>query len=561
MSEEGYIYLKKGVITIKQKKVQNYVFKIHSETLRKSSWNLSLPITNTNPDIISLASSQILRFISEINGKDTETQAKHLKREIKRLKALEQTTKTKKLISSLYTKLYNLQFQEDYLCLIIDRLSDYDRANKGFTVNGIKYRRFLGTTGGIKNSTIVYVSERVYPILYERLCCGRNMSKEFIPAKLEAYQALICSGSTPVSMPKGIIVVPDCITHFKEDIIYVDDSSSEEPIVSFKQQEDIELTESDGYGIIYPSLASRWAEELGLSHLSGANLRGLPWTKGMVFPMDVLSFAEKVAKNYYITDAWGTPRDVREAELIITTSMLKLWDSYSSWEDYYSNVLKYHYQIAIAKTAPEELDLYRTTNYQFLQNFILSDEEMEDLVRPTIQEIKEVLGLDYRKSLLFARGTKIDFEKIKENDYTKGLMIEPELINDPYVRDRLYAMIHKKIRQAKIGVLKLRSNFAIIGGDPYSLLQSAFALPVTGLLQAGECYHRHWSSLGVNEVCCFRAPMTSKYNIRKLRVNNSKEANEWYKYITTCMLLNSWDTTKEALNGADCDKLLCHLIQ
>lgn len=283
MSEEGYIYLKKGVITIKQKKVQNYVFKIHSETLRKSSWDLSLPITNTNPDIISLASSQILRFISEINGKDTEAQAKHLKREIKRLKALEQTTKTKKLISSLYTKLYNLQFQEDYLCLIIDRLSDYDRANKGFTVNGIKYRRFLGTTGGIKNSTIVYVSERIYPILYERLCCGRNMSKEFIPAKLEAYQALICSGSTPVSMPKGTIVVPDCIAHFKEDIIYVDDSTSEEPIVSFKQQEDIELTESDGYGIMYPSLASRWAEELGLSHLSGANLRGLPWTKGMVF--------------------------------------------------------------------------------------------------------------------------------------------------------------------------------------------------------------------------------------------------------------------------------------
>ena len=30
----------------------------------------------------------------------------------------------------------------------------------------------------------------------------------------------------------------------------------------------------------------------------------------------------------------------------------------------------------------------------------------------------------------------------------------------------------------------------------------------------------------------------------------------WYRYINTCMLLNSWDSTKEALNGADCDKTL-----
>lgn len=541
------------VITIKQKKVQKYVFKIHSEVLRKSSWNLTIPITNTNPDIISLSSSQALRFISELNNSDSDSEAKYIKKEIHRLKSIDQTTKTKKLIANLYTKLYKLQFQEDYLCLIIDRLSDYDRANKGFYVNGIKYKRFLGTTGGIKNSTIVYVSERLYPTLYERLCCGRNMSKEFIPAKLEAYQALICSGSTPVSMPKGIIVVPDCITKFKEDIIYIDDSLSEEPTVSFKPSEEIELTESDGYGIMYPSLSSRWAKELGLEHLSAANLRGLPWTKGMVFTIDVLAFASDIAHNYYITDAWGDKRDVREAELIITTSMLKLWDSYSSWEDYYFNVLKYHYQIAIAKTAPEELDLYRTTNYQFLQNYILTDEEIKELTKPTINEIKEVLGLDYRKSILFARGTKIDPYKIKENDYIKGLMIEPELINDPYVRDRLYAMIHKKIRQAKIGVLKIRSNFAIIGGDPYSLLQSIFNLKVTGLLKPGECYHSHWSSLGVKEICCFRAPMTSKYNVRKLKVSNTKEQAYWYKHITTCMLLNSWDTTKEALNGADCD--------
>ena len=549
------------MITIaKQKKCKRYLFKLHSERLRRSRWKLEYPLEEAlnTEDIISLSDSQILRFIDELNGDTSEAreeEASYIKKEIKRLKKSD-SSKKDTLIANLYKRFYNLQFVPDYMCLIIDKMSDYNRANKGFSINGIKYHRLLGTNGGIKNSTIVYVSERLYPQLYERLCCGRNLEQKFVPAKLEAYQALICSGSIPVSMPKGIIVVPDCITHFTEDIIRVDDSQSDEPIVEFLKDQEIELTESDGYGIMLPSLSYRWARELDEEEdfLSGCNLRGLPWTKGMVFTMDYLAFGESIAKNFYIKDAWGDMRDIRESELIITTSMLKLWDSYSSFEDYWSNVKKYHYQISIAKTAPARLDEYRSTNYQFLQNYHLTPEEVTELVRPTVEEIQEILGLDYRKSLLFLRGTNLTEDSyIDEEPYINALMIEPQMIHDPYIRDRIYNMIKKKIRQAKIGVLKVRGNFAIIGGDPYSLMQSIFGLPVTGLLHAGECWHKHWLDREVSEVCCFRAPMTSKYNVRKLKIVGTPDMTYWYRYINTCMLLNSWDSTKEALNGADCD--------
>lgn len=552
------------MITIaKQKKCKRYLFKLHSERLRRSRWKLEYPLEEAlnTEDIISLSDSQILRFIDELNGDTSEAreeEASYIKKEIKRLKKSD-SSKKDTLIANLYKRFYNLQFVPDYMCLIIDKMSDYNRANKGFSINGIKYHRLLGTNGGIKNSTIVYVSERLYPQLYERLCCGRNLEQKFVPAKLEAYQALICSGSIPVSMPKGIIVVPDCITHFTEDIIRVDDSQSDEPIVEFLKDQEIELTESDGYGIMLPSLSYRWARELDEEEdfLSGCNLRGLPWTKGMVFTMDYLAFGESIAKNFYIKDAWGDMRDIRESELIITTSMLKLWDSYSSFEDYWSNVEKYHYQISIAKTAPARLDEYRSTNYQFLQNYHLTPKEVTELVRPTVEEIQEILGLDYRKSLLFLRGTNLTEDSyIDEEPYINALMIEPQMIHDPYIRDRIYNMIKKKIRQAKIGVLKVRGNFAIIGGDPYSLMQSIFGLPVTGLLHAGECWHKHWLDRGVSEVCCFRAPMTSKYNVRKLKIVGTPDMTYWYRYINTCMLLNSWDSTKEALNGADCDKTL-----
>ena len=49
---------------------QKYIFKIHSERLRKERWRLSLPLEEArrNDEVISLADSQMLRWIDELNG-------------------------------------------------------------------------------------------------------------------------------------------------------------------------------------------------------------------------------------------------------------------------------------------------------------------------------------------------------------------------------------------------------------------------------------------------------------------------------------------------------------
>jgi len=89
-------------------------------------------------DIIAISDSQILRFIDELNCVNTDAKAKMLKNEIKRLRRMDVSQETKEHMKRLYKTLYETQFQEDYMCLIIDRDSDYDRANKGFSINGIK---------------------------------------------------------------------------------------------------------------------------------------------------------------------------------------------------------------------------------------------------------------------------------------------------------------------------------------------------------------------------------------------------------------------------------------
>ena len=231
---------------MEQKSCHKFIYKLSSKQLKKSNWKLKLPLKTAMRDypdcIVSLNDSQCLRFLDEINGRnDINESVRCIQKKIKDEKKKPKSRETKSLISQYYDTLYNLQFEKDYVCVIMANNKDYDRANKGFSIDYgivdgkeciVTYRRFLGTNGGIKNSTIVYVNEKVYPELKCRLDNGRDMSKELVPAKLEAYQALICSGSTPIPEPRGIIVVNDCITHFKEDVILINDESDGEPMMT-----------------------------------------------------------------------------------------------------------------------------------------------------------------------------------------------------------------------------------------------------------------------------------------------------------------------------------------
>lgn len=498
----------------------------------------------------------MLRWIDELNGvEDADIVAKQIKKSIKMLKKQPNSLQNRREIKRLYGELDKAQYKPDYMCLIVDSEKDYRRACRGFIINNIKYVRLLGTNGGVKNKTIVFVSERLSEALRERINNGRDESVALIPAKFEAYRALTCSGSIPVSMPKGILVVNDCETEFYEDVISLNDADGNEPTMEYVKNEKIILNESDGYGLMLPSLAERWSKELGLDYMvSGVNTR-FSWEKGMLFTFDFLEFADKVAHTRIVKDAWGYDVDISTVELILTTSMLKLWRCYDSVDHYLSQCDKNKYVFGIAKTCPKELESERDLNYQFIQSYNLDDNQINELIQPTIDDIKDILSGDYKKAILFLKGSYLNKENIDyaENDFAKALMIDKRMYNDSFVRRRIYQMIRKRINDAKIGVIRVRGNYSIVSGDPYSLCQSIFGLPVTGLLKKGEIYNRFWVDHNADKVVCFRAPMTCHNNIRLMSIANRDEVNYWYKYMTTCTIFNSWDTSAHALNGMDKD--------
>ena len=469
------------------------------------------------------------------------------------MRSLPHSADNLRAVKRLYAELDNIQFKPDYMCLVIDRNSDYIRACKGFKINGVKYVRLLGTPGGIKMSTIVFVSERVSAELKARIDNGRDLSKAFIPAKLEAYRALTCSASTPVSRPRGVLVVNDIETAFEDTVINLVNDGEGEPKVSEPHTEEVTITPSDGCGMILPSFAETWSNDLRLSYtLSGCCVR-MAWTKGMVYTFPFDEFASDIAGRFVVKDAWGDDVDIRDVDLVLPVSMVKLWDSYESCADWLSKSYENGYDFAVTKVCVESLESERTTNYQFLQCIDMTDDDIEELIEPTVSEIKDALCGDWAKTILYLKGSGLNEKNVLrlEDDWQKALMIEPELINDPFVQSSIHNLIKKRITDAKVGVLKVHGNYSTASGDLYALCQGVFGLPVTGLLKSREIYNAFWADSDADEVLAFRAPMSCAENVRRVRVARGDDVLHWFRYMKSCTVMSCWSNEMAAMNGMD----------
>lgn len=543
----------------KQQASQRLVYKINSSRLRKNKWNLKLNFQESkkNGEVVLLADSTTLRFIRDITSNNySESDIRNIKKEIKLLKKDKSTKENRNKIKSLYEKLDNILLVPEYVCLVINKEKDYDRANKGFFLNGRKYRRLIATNGGVKNSTVVYTTCEIYDELILRLKNDRDEKVELVPAKYESYLGLSCSNSIPVTNTNNILVVSDSVTKFKSDITLIDDTKSNYPTVEDIKDYEIEFESSDGQGLISPRFMEIWSNDLRLDYLpSGVCIRN-SFVKGMLFTFDFKDFADKKANTYIVKDVWGMDRDIRNIDIVLTTSMLKLWNCYDSLEHYLECCNKNGYSFSVTKVTPKVLENKRRLNYQFIQALNLSDDDIEKLIEPTVNEIMDVLKNDRISSIIYAGGLSLGDKFIAngENYHVAAMMIDEEVFKDPFVKTKLYNQIKNKIDDAKFGRLNVDGNFSIIADDVITLCQSMLGLEVEGLLKPGEFYSRYWLDKGVNKVAGFRAPMTDKSNARILRFVDSDEIAYWYRYMNRVTILNSWDTTCAALNGADKDK-------
>lgn len=501
---------------------QYEIFKIGTNKLKYSNWNLTISKKEAfkYQELISLFEAQEFRIMAN----------KILNKDIR-----------------------EIDFSKIFMQVVIDKKSDFGRATckKGVTVNGINYRRFVGTTGGLKNNTLLFCNSQYVDKLNELCECKRNKDIPLVPAKYEAYKALTCSASQPICNPNGILVVRDCITKYYADVISLDDGvESDEPLREIIKNKELENNVSDGFNLCTIEYMQRVGESLGVDYTpSGVCLRNA-WLKGMLYPFPIIEFIEKYNNgNYLIADIWGNVQDIRKCEMIVTESSLKLWSAYNSIDEYVNACKECGYGFSVTKISPHVLEERRELNYQYLQSYDFTDEDIEELCAPTIKYLKDAMCGDYSSTIKFLGIT----DNADINSWQRALYTSEYMMGDPYVIDSVHRFIKKKMNDAKIGKLFVDGNYQIASGDPFALMQSICGLEVIGLLKAGECYSKFWIDKNENEIVLFRSPMTSHNNIRMCQVNNSEECQYWYQYMDTIMIINGWDSFCMAENGEDWD--------
>lgn len=544
---------------------QRYIYKNNSSRFKDSGWELNLDIETAkkNNEIVSINDSIALRIIRDIiEDTTTEKEIFEIKRKIKDLKKKNPSETVTRKLNDLQKELEDKTILKELNSIVFDSISDWSHVVKnGVKLNDTNRVRTIGTSGGVKKNTVLFSDESIHEELEKRLNNGRNEKIKYVPAKFESYKALAFSGSVPMEnkqnrlKPEQVLVVKDAEVESYNDVLLLSDNGNGGFDLSEEKQYLLKRQFTDGCGMISEKLSKEWANNMGCDYLpSGFNIRNA-FLKGMVFTFPFLEFAENVAKKYVVKDAWGNDVDIRKVEIIVTTNMLKLWEAYENIEDYLSKCEENGFCFSVAKILPETLEDVRNMNYQFLESYNLTDEDIKQLVTPTIDSIKGALSEDYIKMLLFLKGQKLtekDFVN-EQFDYVKALMIDNRMSEDPFIRSKVYNMISKKINDAKKGVIEVNGNYQVASGDLYGLCQYMFGMEVTGILKANEFYSKYWIDKGVSKVVAYRAPMTVHNNIKVMPIVSNEEVNHWFRYMTTCTVLNAWDTTMEALNGMDFD--------
>lgn len=555
------------------KQRQFYVLKFSSNRLKEFNYNINITLEQArkNNELIAIADNQVLRSIRQILNKDIDYI--FLENLINKKEQFQKTPNNFEVRNNLklvQNEIDDILYVPEYVSVYIDHNSHYDYIfNNGFYINGNKYIRLLCSASQARVNTVIFCKEDIKPSLEKILNNGRN-EKPLVPSKFNAYYALSTSATQVVTKPR-FCLVKDCIKVRDTLVNFI----TEKEIGDDEIEEDvmpIEYNLFDGMGLISYKMASVWAEDLGLDYVPAQFCVRQNFIKGMlcVFPFE--EFGVKIANSYNIIDIYGNVVDVRDVDIIITESQFKLWDSFNNLEQYQTNCELNNLKWGVSKYSPKQDKDVVFTNYQSLQTIRLTDEDIVELCKPTIDWINGAIKDNPIYSILFMLGTNItpdfvrDYLENGDNNWLKALIVNNDLLNDKYIRDKIYDNIKTKIHNACLGKLIVNGNYSVIVSDPYAFCEHIFGLEVKGLLKEKEYYSHYWNNKSVSKVDSMRSPLTyySEHNI--LNLINNEDCSYWYRYIYSGIVVNvngddvlRWadsDFDMDLLMTSDCEQLI-----
>ena len=391
------------------------------------------------------------------------------------------------------------EFTDDFMIVKVfyfDVLKDI--LYNGFMYNGERYVYFTSSAGQIRTKKCVFVKESTWNRVQRTIMCGLtvddiNASGGANPNKHLAYLAL-ANSATDVWEEFDIdrtIVIDDFETEVEGDYDFVDDVS----YTITREHGHKPITHTDGAGMMLP-------DAFGVEQRN--KMVRLPWIKGLLGVFDFRKFIEYHDADPIVRDIYGVEHNVIEEDIqvIFTKSQFKMWNHYSSWDDYKDKYKRHHCSAGVTNEEDERIK-NATINYQMLQSLTdITDDEILEIADGTITKLNRMCDSIGNIKNMF----DITPYNMNKTDFQKCVELYPELLNDEWAKQHLKKIKNSVIKKAKSGKLDVHGKYTFILPDFYSACEYWFlGIPEPhGLLNDGEVFC--WLFRRSYELDCLRSP-------------------------------------------------------
>ena len=545
-----------------------YILKLNISTIIENNLNIDVSFEDAKRKgwVVNIGDNQILRFIRDINNINFEKQKEKIKKlydKRNKLKSLPKSYENSKKINDYQKKIDNLLYMPDIVSVHANTTKkEYNYvAKKYFVINGIKYKRLCAGAGQLRRNTVLFINEIIYSELENIMMCGLTKDRigEINLSKFSAYYSLYSSSTSFIRKPR-VCVVPNYEIILKDqEVEWIYQNKDGKRDIETRTV-DIKRNVFDGSGLVSVEMANKWKEDLKITEYSpSAYLVRSAWIKGLCVVFDWKRFARDIAKVEYITDVWGNKKHIDDIDLLLSTSQFKMWNKYKSWDEYLEYHDKYGHVWGCSRVNKKKDNYLTALNYQYIQSNDFTEDSIKKLADFSIDWIKKVCTGERIYVLLYLLGCHESDKDIKEiEDMTgthliKALMYSEEILNDSYVRNKIYKSIEKKINQIKIGKLLVEGSYEFAIVDPYLYCEYIFGLKPKGLLQENQLWQKRWVDKNSKEVAVFRSPLVSPHENNVMEVYSDKECERWFSTITSGIILNGWDTALMRASDGDVD--------
>ena len=400
-----------------------------------------------------------------------------------------------------------------------------DLVYHGFYYNGEKYIYYTSSAGQIRTKKTVFIKESMLKQHEKTIMCGLtldtiNSKGGSNSNKYLSYMAL-SNSATDVWDDFDIdktIVVEDFETMVYGTYDFIDDTDYS----ITRKKGYVPIPHTDGAGMILPDAFGKKQKNMMVR---------LSWVKGLLGVFDFRKFIEVNNCSPVIKDIYGQEHDVikEDIQVILSKSQFKMWNYYSSWNEYKEYYKKYNCQAGIANVEEDRIK-NSTINYQMLQTFTdFTDEDVYNIAEKSINKLNNLCKSIENIKEVFG----VTIYNTNKTYLQKSIELYPNLLNDEYMKSELRSVKDSLINRYKSGKLEVQGKYTFILPDFYAACEYWFGHVENpnGILDDGEVYCRLFRN--ALKVDCLRSPhLYKEHAIRKnmacYEYEKSGKISQWF---------------------------------